>query len=276
MNSVGSKKREIILVVVLSTCSCLVFLPVIWGFLSSFKDSVEMFARPIKLFPENFNFKNYIDAWNSRNFPRSLINSLIVSTISTVLMIIISSLAGYALAKFNFKGKKFMFMIILATMMVPMQVTMVPVFSLTAKMGLIDTYAGLILPLLAYPYGIFLMRQFMLSLPDSIIEAARIEGCGEFRVFTAIIMPLTKPIVSTLSILAFLDSWNQLVWPLILTKSHELMTIQLALKSFKSEFGMQWNLVMAATFISIIPVVLVFAFFQKNIIEGIATSGVKG
>lgn len=276
MHSVGSKKREIWIHVILILCVIITFLPVIWGFMCSFKESVEMFSRPLKFFPEVFRFDNYSRAWTSSNFIRSMINSLIVSSVSTLGMLIICALAGYALAKYQFKGRDFFFMAVLATMMVPMQVTMVPVFGITTNLKLIDTHLGLILPLLAYPYGIFLMRQFMMSLPDALIEAARIEGCSEFRVFARIIVPLSKPIVSTLGILAFLDTWNQLVWPLILTKSPEMMTVQLALKSFKSEFGMKWNLVMAATFISIIPVTLVFAFFQKQIVEGIATSGLKG
>lgn len=276
MHGVGSKKKEILLHIVLILCVIITFLPVVWGFMCSFKDSVEMFSRPLKFFPEVFRFDNYSKAWNSGNFVRSLVNSLIVSVFSTAGMLLVCALAGYALAKFRFKGRDMFFIAVLATMMVPMQVTMVPVFGITTKLGLIDTHLGLILPLLAYPYGIFLMRQFMISLPDALIEAARIEGCSEFKVFGRIIIPLSKPIISTLGILAFLDSWNQLVWPLILTKSPEMMTVQLALKSFKSEFGMKWNLVMAATFISIIPVTVVFAFFQKQIVEGIATSGLKG
>lgn len=276
MHGVGSKKKEILLHIVLILCVIITFLPVVWGFMCSFKDSVEMFSRPLKFFPEVFRFDNYSKAWNSGNFVRSLVNSLIVSVFSTAGMLLVCALAGYALAKFRFKGRNMFFIAVLATMMVPMQVTMVPVFGITTKLGLIDTHLGLILPLLAYPYGIFLMRQFMISLPDALIEAARIEGCSEFKVFGRIIIPLSKPIISTLGILAFLDSWNQLVWPLILTKSPEMMTVQLALKSFKSEFGMKWNLVMAATFISIIPVTVVFAFFQKQIVEGIATSGLKG
>ena len=276
MHTVGSKKRKIVIHLVLILCVIITFLPAIWGFVCSFKESVEMFSRPLKFFPEIFRFDNYSKAWMSGNFIRSMVNSLIVSTASTFGMLLICALAGYALAKFQFKGRNLFFMTVLATMMVPMQVTMVPVFGITTRFGLIDTYLGLILPLLAYPYGIFLMRQFMMSLPDALIEAARIEGCSEFTVFARIVIPLSKPIMSTLGILAFLDSWNQLVWPLILTKSPKMMTVQLALKSFKSEFGMKWNLVMAATFISIIPVTLVFAFFQKQSVEGIATSGLKG
>ena len=235
-----------------------------------------MFSRPLKFFPESFRFENYVKAWTSSNFINSIGNSLIVSVVSTAGMLLICALAGYALAKFQFKGRDALFLAVLATMMVPMQVTMVPVFGITTKLGLIDTHLGLILPLLAYPYGIFLMRQFMVSLPDALMEAARIEGCAEFGVFARIVLPLSKPVISTLGILAFLDSWNQLVWPLILTKSSNMMTVQLALKSFKSEYGMKWNLVMAATFISIIPVTLIFVLFQKQIVEGIATSGLKG
>lgn len=276
MHAAGSKKKKIFIHIALLFCVVITFTPVIWAFMCSFKDSVEMFSRPLKFFPEVFRFDNYSKAWHSSNFIRSMANSLIVSAISTLGMLMIGALAGYALAKFQFKGRNFFFLAILATMMVPMQVTMIPVFGITTKLGLIDTHMGLILPLLAYPYGIFLMRQFMMTLPDSLIEAARMEGCSELGLFVRIILPLSKPIISTLGILAFLDSWNQLVWPLILTKSPEMMTVQLAMKSFKSEFGMKWNLVMAATFISIIPVTMIFVFFQKQIVEGIATSGLKG
>ena len=254
------RRKEIGTNIILLICVVVAFLPIVWAFMCSFKDSVEMFSRPLKFFPESFRFENYVKAWTSSNFINSIGNSLIVSVVSTAGMLLICALAGYALAKFQFKGRDALF----------------PVFGITTKLGLIDTHLGLILPLLAYPYGIFLMRQFMVSLPDALMEAARIEGCAEFGVFARIVLPLSKPVISTLGILAFLDSWNQLVWPLILTKSSNMMTVQLALKSFKSEYGMKWNLVMAATFISIIPVTLIFVLFQKQIVEGIATSGLKG
>lgn len=276
MHSVGKRNKQIFIHLALICCVIAAFLPIVWGFMCSFKESVEMFSRPIKFLPEVFRFDNYVNAWTSSNFVHSMGNSIIVSVFSTLGMLFICAFAGFALAKYQFKGKNVFFMAVLATMMVPMQVTMVPVFGITTNLGLIDTHLGLILPLLAYPYGIFLMRQFMVTIPDALVEAARLEGCSEFRVFFTLVIPLSKPIISTLGILAFLDSWNQLVWPLILTKSLEMMTVQLALKTFKSEFGMKWNLVMAATFISIIPVVLVFLFFQKQIVEGIATSGLKG
>ena len=259
MHSVGKRNKQIFIHLALICCVIAAFLPIVWGFMCSFKESVEMFSRPIKFLPEVFRFDNYVNAWTSSNFVHSMGNSIIVSVFSTLGMLFICAFAGFALAKYQFKGKNVFFMAVLATMMVPMQVTMVPVFGITTNLGLI-----------------FLMRQFMVTIPDALVEAARLEGCSEFRVFFTLVIPLSKPIISTLGILAFLDSWNQLVWPLILTKSSEMMTVQLALKTFKSEFGMKWNLVMAATFISIIPVVLVFLFFQKQIVEGIATSGLKG
>jgi ABC-type glycerol-3-phosphate transport system permease component len=255
--------------------SLMIFVPFLWGVLASLKTFEELFAIPPTVIPKIFAWDNYYQVISSGFFVRDNLNSFYISALTTFLTIAICSLAGYALTKFRFKGRNAIFLIFLGTMMIPEQVTMIPVFVLTSRLGMLNTFRGIILPMAANAYGIFLMRQFMLTIPDALMEASRIDGCSEFRIFYRIALPLAKPVIGTLSILTFLGSWNAFLWPLILLSKSEMSTVQTGLRRFQGEYATRWNLVLAAAILAVIPVTVIFALFQKYIVEGISTTGLK-
>ncbi|WP_226618699.1 carbohydrate ABC transporter permease [Cytobacillus firmus] len=250
--------------------------PFVWMISSALKPNNEIFTSPPTFMPKDANWGNFIAAWNSGDFTQYFINTSIISVLTTVITLFICSLAGYTFAKFNFMGKKLLFLLFLGTMMIPMQVIMIPIFLMMSKIGLLNSYWSVILPLVANAYGVFLMRQFMSTIPTELMEAARIDGCSEFRIFWQIILPLTKPALVTLGILTFLGAWNEFLWPLIMLDSPDMMTLQVALTQFQGQYEVKWNLLMAASALSMIPIALIFIVFQRYLVEGIASSGVKG
>ncbi|CAM3815813.1 carbohydrate ABC transporter permease [Aeromicrobium ponti] len=250
--------------------------PFVWMILSALKPNNEIFTSPPTFLPKDPNWGNFVEAWGSGDFTQYFINTSIISVLTTVITLFICSLAGYTFAKFNFMGKKVLFLLFLGTMMIPMQVIMIPIFLMMSKIGLLNSYWSVILPLVANAYGVFLMRQFMSTIPTELMEAARIDGCSEFRIFWQIILPLTKPALVTLGILTFLGAWNEFLWPLIMLDSPDMMTLQVALTQFQGQYEVKWNLLMAASALSMIPIALIFIVFQRYLVEGIASSGVKG
>lgn len=250
--------------------------PFVWMVLSALKPNNEIFTSPPTFLPKDPNWGNFVEAWSSGDFTQYFINTSIISVLTTVITLFICSLAGYTFAKFNFMGKKVLFLLFLGTMMIPMQVIMIPIFLMMSKIGLLNSYWSVILPLVANAYGVFLMRQFMSTIPTELMEAARIDGCSEFRIFWQIILPLTKPALVTLGILTFLGAWNEFLWPLIMLDSPDMMTLQVALTQFQGQYEVKWNLLMAASALSMIPIALIFIIFQRYLVEGIASSGVKG
>ena len=185
-------------------------------------------------------------------------------------------MAAYAFARIEFRGKQALFGLYLATLMIPLQVLIVPLFIEVSRLGLQDTYAALLLPLIASPFGVFLLRQFFLTLPMEIEEAARIDGASHWQVFTRIVLPMSKPALATLTVFAFMASWNSFLWPLVAINSESLMTLPLGLSQLHGRFATEWNLVMAGSTVSVIPIVALYAFAQKYVIQGVALSGVKG
>lgn len=265
-----------ILYFILISFSLMMFIPLLWGVLSSFKTVRELFAMPPTVFPETFAWENYLQVIVGGNFLRDNYNSLVVAVLVTFLTVLICSLAGHALAKYQFRGRDVIFYLFLGTMMIPVQVTMIPVFLISSRLDLIDTYLGVVFPQVASAFGVFLMRQFIMTVPDELIEAARIDGCPEIKIFTNITVPLSKIAIGSLSILTFLGSWNQFLWPLILIRSQEMATVQLAMRRFQGEYTTEWNLLMAAAVLAIVPVAIVYICFQRFIVEGISMSGIKG
>lgn len=253
----------------------IMFIPFIWMITTALKPNNEIFTNPPTFLPRNPNWKNFVIAWESGNYTRYLINTLIISILTTVITLFISSLAGYTFAKFQFKGRNILFFLFLGTMMVPMQVTMIPVFLMVSKLRILNTYWAVVLPLSANAFGVFLMRQYMMTIPTEMIEAARIDGCSEFRTFLQIVLPLTKPALTTLGSLTFLAAWNEFLWPLIMLDSPDMMTLQVALTQFQGQYEIKWNLLMATSALSIIPILLIFIVFQRYLVEGIAMSGLK-
>jgi ABC-type sugar transport system, permease component len=247
--------------------------PFLWSIITSLKPASEVANLNIDF--SKISFSNYIFIWNKFNFIQWTMNSIIVAVIVTVGNILFNSMAGYALARIDFPGKKVVFLLILAMMMVPGQVTMVPSYMLLSKLGWINTYRGLTIPGLTSLFNIFLMRQFFLSIPKSLEEAAFIDGMGRFGIFFKIVMPLSKAALSTQFILIFSGNWNSFMWPSILATTDDMFTLPVGLQSFYNQYNTFWNQVMAGVMILSIPIIIVFIIFQKNFINGIATTGMK-
>ena len=252
--------------------------PFLWMVSTSFKGIDEVYAFPPRFLPQEIHWSNYLDAWQAVPFGRFFFNSLFVATATTVAVVVTSSMAGYSFARLRFPGRDMIFLAYLATIMIPFPVLIIPLFILMRQLGLVDTLAGLILPAAFTAWGTFLMRQFMLSIPREIEEAARMDGASFWRIYLQIILPLSKPVLATLGIFTFLSNWNEFLWPLITISSVENKTLPLGLTMFQSQIPIKtpWQLVMAAATFSVLPVLIVFVLGQKYYVRGIATTGIKG
>lgn len=251
-------------------------LPFAWMLLGSFKTQGELLQRPITWWPQNPTFENYVAWFTDLHIDKFFTNSLIVAVVTVLGNMLFCSMVGYALAKMDFPGKRFLFLLVMVTLMVPGVVTFVPLFVMVSKLGLVSTYAALILPFLAGPIGVFLMRQFMLGIPDSIIEAARIDGASELRIFLRVVMPLCGPPLATLGILTFLGSWNNFLWPLVAAQSEDMYTLPVALSLFSTgENATNYGLLLAGSVLVITPILLLFVALQRFFIQGIAATGIK-
>ena len=254
----------------------LVVIPFIWMLVSSFKPEAEVRAVPPTWWPETLTLDNYDRLFTQLDFPTYFMNSVIVALAVTIGNIVFCSMLGYALAKLSFPGKRLMFMIVLGTLMVPGVVTFVPLFVLTTKMGLSNTLIGMILPFLAAPFGVFLMRQYISALPDELIQAARIDGAGELRIFASVILPLCGPALATLGILTFLGSWNNFLWPLVVAQTEDKYTLPVALALYAvGQNATQYGLLLAGSVVVVVPVLVLFLFLQRHIMQGIAMTGIK-
>lgn len=252
-------------------------LPFFWMISTSFKIESEVFEFPIRWIPRTPDFNNYNEAWNGTvNLGRSYWNSIKVSVLSTILQVTISAMAGYAFAKIDFKFKKPLFMIYLATMMVPAQVTLIPCFMIFKEIGLMNSHLGLVFLTCFSVYGVFMLRQFIGAIPMEISQAAIVDGASHFQIFAKIIVPISKPAIATLAMLKFIWTWNDYMNPMIFLSSAEKYTLQIAMRSFSSEYGEQYGATMAAAVLAIMPLLILFLVCQKNVIEGISVGAVKG
>ncbi|MCD6267785.1 MAG: carbohydrate ABC transporter permease [Thermotogaceae bacterium] len=251
-------------------------LPFIWMVSTSFKPSSEIYVFPPRWIPKNPTLKNYVDLFSSINFGRPFLNTVIVASSITFLSVLLSSMAGYAFAKFRFKGRDKLFFLILTTLMVPGQMTMIPVFLLLRYLGLLNTYTGLILPGAVSAFNIFFMRQFIITIPNDLIEAARIDGARESYIFFKIILPLSKPALTTISIFTFTGSWNSFLWPLIVAQDERMYTLPVAVSVLAGQYGENIAIQMAGSCIVITPILIFFLFAQRYFIKGIALTGLKG
>ena len=222
-----------------------------------------------------FSLGNYIEGVESFNFARYLRNSLVVTIFATLLTLLINSMAAFALAKYEFRGRSSIFFIMLSTLMVPLSVILVPVFLVITTIGWNNNLLGVIIPGAATPTGLFLLRQYMLTIPDELLDAARIDGASEWRIYAQIILPLARPALAVLTIFSVMWRWNDFLWPLIVLSRSEMFTLQIGLNSFQGELNVQWNLILAMTVLTLLPITAVFAVLQKNITTGIATTGMK-
>ncbi|PWU66609.1 MULTISPECIES: carbohydrate ABC transporter permease [Gracilibacillus] len=252
----------------------LVSLPFVWMILSSLKNEREVLNIPPTLFPNEPTIEHYINLFQNLNFDVYLINTLILVFFSMV-GLFLNTMAGYGFGKFQFKGKETWFIIVLITMMLPGQVTMIPTYLILNEMGLTNTMSGIVLPGLIAAFNIFLIRQFMVTIPDDLIEAARLDGAGEFYIFIRLIIPLAKPILAVQVILTFIGSWNSFLWPLIIANDESLYTLSVGLALLKDQNVTNYGLQMAGSTFMVIPVLIIFVIFQKYIIEGFNVSGIK-
>jgi multiple sugar transport system permease protein len=264
------------LYVVLVVALVAVIAPFVWMVLGSFKSEGELRQIPPTWWPETASLDNYTQLFSRLNFGQYFLNSTIVATVVTVGNLVFCSMLGYALAMLDFKGKRAIFLAVMTTLMIPGVVTFVPLFVLVANVGLVDSLPGLFLPFLVAPFGVFLMRQFILGLPKDLLDAGRVDGAGELRIFFRIILPLCGPALATLGILTFLGSWNNFLWPLVVAQSEDKYTLPVALALYSTgQNSTNYGLLLAGATVVIVPVLAVFLVFQRRFIEGIATTGIK-
>lgn len=269
----GSKIRTHILLII---ASFVAFGPFVWMFLTSIKTYEETIQIPLKFFPDLAQWVNYAIISDKLNFPQLYFNTIAVTVMMIVGQLLIVTICAYAFDRLRFPGKNFLFLSMLALMMVPGQIFIIPRFKLMVAFGLTDTLVGLVLPGLFNVFGVFLMRQFFSTIPRELDEAARIDGCGYFRIYWDVLLPLVKPALTTLAILAMLGTWKDLMWPLINNSSASKMTLAAGLAMLIGEHTTYYEQVMAGGIIAVIPIIVLFVIFQKQFVEGIAHSGIKG
>lgn len=257
-------------------CFALVFAtPVYWVIASAFKSSADLFTWPPEFWPKHPTLASFTTSFSQNPIGRYVWNSIFVSVTATVLTVILSTMAGFALAKFRFRGQGIMLVVILGTIMFPVEVIMIPLFRVIRELGLYDSLWGVIIPTVATPTGIFLLRQYMLSIPDDLIEAARLDGANVWQVFRYVIVPLARPAMAALAIFSFLWRWNDFLLPLVVLSDPHKYTMTLALANLSGEFNVNWNSLLALSVIAMIPVVIVFLALQRFFVRGIAMTGMK-
>jgi len=261
---------------VLIAGSVLMLLPFVWMILSSFKTQFEILTSPPTLLPLEWHPENYITAWNTAPFGRFYMNSLIVAITTTLSALLFGTMAGFGFSKHRFWGDRFFFVCILTNMMIPIHVTLIPRLYIAKEMGWIDSLLGLIMPELVTTFGAFLMTQFMQSIPDELIDAARIDGAAEVRIYWQIMLPLVRPALAALAIFRFMWSWNDFLWPVIVINSTENKTLPIALAFFEQDHRTNYNMLMAAATFIVLPVLLIFFAMQKQFVAGITMTGLKG
>ncbi|MFQ5612716.1 MAG: carbohydrate ABC transporter permease [Anaerolineae bacterium] len=256
----------------------LVALPIIIAFFTSFKIPQEVITYPPRFLPETWSFQNYITAWNSTPFGRYLINSLIQSGLITVGQVLFSVLAAYAFAILDFPGRDLLFYVVLGSLMIPFELIFIPNFQLVTQLGWANTYAGLAVPFLASAFGVFMLRQFFLTVPKDFHDAARIDGASNWRYLWQVLVPLSKGSIGAFAIFAFLSAWNQYLWPLVITDDKQMRTIQIGIRFFMENVERQtdWGAVMAGSVIALAPTLIAFLLAQKQLVKGIAMTGLKG
>lgn len=267
--------KQTLLYIALSIGLIISILPFYWMVIGSTNPTGKIFSVPPKFLPGDYLMENAKTLNESLNFLKILWNSLFIALTTTIISVLICSMGGYAFAKFNFKGKNVLFFLILCTLMIPFQVMLIPLFEIVVALDWLNTYQAIILPSLASPFAIFLMRQNMLSVPNSIIDSARIDGAGEFKIFFSIVLPTMKPALAAVSIFVFMAQWNSLLWPLVTLNSKDMFTLPVALSSLVGLARIDYGQLMLGTTLSIIPVLIFFFIFQKHFVSGILGGAVK-
>lgn len=276
VKSTSYKISRCLLYVVLLILTAVMLIPFVWMMSASLKLDKDVFIFPIQWIPENPRWQNYLDIWTKIPLMTFVLNTVKITLIVTFLQLLTSSFAAYAFAKLKFKYRNLLFTAYIATIAVPWQVYMVPQFMMMRNFGLNDSHLAIIFLQAFSAFGVFMMRQFYQGIPDELCEAARIDGMNEYQIYGKIMLPLSKPALSTLTIFTFVNTWNDFLGPLIYLKTEAKKTLQLGLKMFISQYSSEYGLIMAASVLSLIPVLIVFLSLQKYFVEGIAATGVKG
>ena len=279
MNGLGGRlspaSGRFLLTVFLLFGALAILFPFVWMVLTSFKPEPEVITYPPRLLPRHFTLQAYADVWTQIGFARLFLNSVIFATAVTAVSLTLDSFTAYALARLHFPGREVVFWLILATLMVPFQVLLVPVFLQVYHFGWLNTYQGLIIPRATNGFGIFMLRQFFISIPPSLDEAARIDGAGESYIFSRITLPLSLPALATLGIFHFTFNWNDFLWPLIITSSDDMRTLPAGLAVFSGQHETQYNLMMAGAVMTLLPLLIAFLFLQRYFVRGIALTGIR-
>jgi multiple sugar transport system permease protein len=260
---------------ILIPVALLMVTPLLWMVMTSIQTPDEARRFPPVL-PSGIHWQNYTDAVNAAPFGRFFLNSALVTGATVLGNLVLCSLAGYAFARFRFFGRDVLFVVLLATLMIPFQVVMIPIFMIMRELGLVDSLGALILPNLVTPFGIFLMRQFFRTLPIELEEAARIDGCSRLGTLIRIVLPLSGPALATLAVISFLWNWNDFLWPLVVIQSEHNMTLQLGLSTFQGAHSTAWTLLMAGNVLAVLPMLLAFVLAQRQFVNSIASAGIKG
>jgi len=260
--------------VVIILGAAVMFFPFLWTIITSISPGTGLTVTPA-LFPENPSIEAYVRLFSERPFARVVFNSFFLAAVTTVVQLVTSTTAAYAFSRLPFRGRGIVFAVYLATMMIPLQVLIVPLFVELKAFGLLNTYIGALLPTFASAFGIFLMRQAINQVPRELDEAATLDGAGHFRTFFSIIIPNVRPALATLTVFAFMGSWNSFLWPLVVLRKPELQTLPIALAGLQGQYTTEWDIIMAGSVVSILPMLALYIFAQKYVIQGVASSGIK-
>jgi multiple sugar transport system permease protein len=268
--------RAVLSQTLLSLIALLFLVPIIWMVLSALKPSAEVFTVPPKAFGSSIMWGNFAEAWNYLPFGRFILNTVFVAGVGTSITLVASALSGYAFARLNFRFRGGLFVLYLSTLIVPQEVIVIPMFLVMKELGWVNSYQALILPWAFTAFGTFLLRQFFLTVPKELEEAAKLDGCGHLRILTRIFVPVSAPALAVLAVFTFISYWNSFLWPLITVSDTNKMTVPLGLQLFLGQQGQRWELLMAASTIAMVPTVALVIALQKYLVRGIALSGLGG
>ncbi|MDB5078043.1 MAG: binding-protein-dependent transport system inner rane component [Chloroflexi bacterium] len=268
--------RSLLVHAALAVVGLIVAIPLYWTLISSVTTNAGIFATPVQWIPPSLHLENFSQALSAAPFGRYFFNSAVVGVVVTATTLVTSALAGYGFAKFQFPGRRILFVVVLIALMVPFQAIMIPLFVLARQLGWLNSYAGLIVPGAVSGFGIFLMRQFMSKVPDALLEAARLDGCNEIQLFLRIVLPLSRSALAALAVLTFLASWNNFLWPLIVAQNPDILTVPLGIVQFRGSYFTNYTQILAVSLMAAAPVIVLYLVMQRQIIETFASSGIKG
>jgi multiple sugar transport system permease protein len=271
----GARVGYLLRLVAAIVVSVVLLFPLYWMVVVAFSSKQELLTRDLRLWPREFTLANFTKVFETFPTVTWFGNSVVIAAFVTALTVLVNLLAGYAFARLRFPGGNVLFLLTLSTLMLPVQVIMVSQFKLVTELGIYGTYWAVILPTAATAFGIFLARQFIIGIPEEILEAARVDGAGQFRIFAQVVLPLCKPLIAVLILLTFLYTWNDFAWPLIALKESELYTLPIGLLFLKGQYGTDYGAIMALALVSVLPMIIVFLAFQRYFVQGFARSGIK-